>query len=318
MQPSVQKAFQDLPTTRLILAISGGRDSLALLHALVASGRKNLVVAHLDHRLRGRASTADATFVQRQATRLDLPIFTGRADTRAYAAARAISLELAARELRHTFFAAAARAHRCNDIVLAHHADDQIETILHNFLRGTGPTGLTGMKTATHLQIDRRTLTLHRPLLTVRRAEIDAYVRDQKIPFHEDTSNRDPAHTRNRLRHDLLPLIERTFGPSFAEAALRNADILRAEDEHLAAEANAFPLTPELPAHALRDLPVALQRRAIRRWLKHHAIPNPSLAEVDRVLSLLPPAGPTKINLPGDTHARLRQGQIFIESKSEI
>ncbi len=317
MRPSVQKAFENLPSSRLILAISGGLDSLTLLHALVASGRKNLIVAHLDHRLRGRASTADATFVKKQATRLGLPLFTGRADTRAYAAARGVSLELAARELRHTFFAAAARAHRCNDIVLAHHADDQIETILHNFLRGTGPTGLTGMKAETRLQVDHRTLTLHRPLLAIRRSEIDAYVRDQKIPFREDASNRDPAHTRNRLRHELLPLIERTYGPSFAEAALRNADILRAEDAHLTAQAATFPLSPELPVRDLRAAPVAIQRRVIRAWLKRHAIPTPGLAEIDRVLTLLAPNGPAKINLPANHHARRRQGTLFVEKPSK-
>ncbi len=309
----LREACISLPRTRLILGVSGGRDSMALLHALSASGRKNLVVAHLDHRLRGRASTADATFVKKQAARLGLPLFTGRADTRAYAAARGVSLELAARELRHVFFAAAARTHRTNHIVLAHHADDQIETILHNFLRGTGPTGLTGMRPESPLQVDRRTLILHRPLLAIRRSEINAYISSHQIPYREDASNTDPTHTRNRLRHDLLPLIEKTFGPSFAEAALRNADILRAEDDHLAADADAFPINPELPAPALRALPLALRRRVIRRWLTHHAIPEVGLTEVDRVLTLLDPTSPAKINLPADHHARRRAGRLFIE-----
>jgi tRNA(Ile)-lysidine synthase len=285
---------------------------MALLHALLSSSRENLIVAHLDHRLRGRASTADAAFVRKQATALGLPVFTGRADTRAYAAARGISLELAARELRHTFFAAAARAHRSNHIVLAHHSDDQIETILHNFLRGTGPTGLTGMQPVSPLQVDRRTLTLHRPLLAVRRADLDAYISDHQIPYREDASNTDPAHTRNRLRHDLIPLIERTFGPAFTEAALRNAVILRAEDEHLSAETDAIPISAKLPVATLRDLPLALRRRVIRRWLTLHAIPH-GLAEIDRVLTLLDPTGPAKINLPADRHARRRAGSLFVE-----
>lgn len=313
LQPSVQNAFHSLPPTRLILGISGGRDSAYLLHALAATGRKNLVVAHLDHRLRGRASTADATFVKRQAASFDLPFYSGRADTRAYARDRGVSLELAARELRHVFFAAAARAHRTNDIILAHHADDQIETILHNFLRGTGPTGLTGMKPHSTLTVHRRTLHLHRPLLTIRRAEIDEHVVTQNIPYREDASNLDPAHTRNRLRHELLPLIEKNFGLHFADSALRNAAILAAEDAHLAAEANTFPLTPELLVRDLRPLSLAIQRRVIRRWLAHHNFPTPALAEVDRVLTLLAPKGPAKVNLPADRHARRRSGKLFVE-----
>ncbi len=286
---------------------------MALLHALASTGRRNLVVAHLDHRLRGRASTADAAFVKRQAAKLNLPLFTGRADTRTYARDRAVSLELAARELRHTFFAAAARAHRTNHIVLAHHADDQIETILHNFLRGTGPLGLTGMKAHSTLTLARRTLHLHRPLLAIRRSEIDDHVTHHAIPYREDASNADPAHTRNRLRRDLLPLIEKTFGPHFAEAALRNATILTAEDEHLRAETHTFPLAPELSARDLRPLSVAIQRRVIRRWLQHHHLPPPTLTEVDLVLSLLAPNGPAKINLPANRHVRRRSGRLFIE-----
>ncbi len=286
---------------------------MALLHLLAAQGRKNLVVAHLDHRLRGRASTADATFVKKKAAALGISLFTARADTRTYARQRGISLELAARELRHTFFAAAAKAHRCNDIVLAHHADDQIETILHNFLRGTGPTGLTGMRPESPLQVDRRTLILHRPLLAVRRAEIDAHVISNKIPYREDASNTDPTHTRNRLRHDLLPLIRKIFGPSFAEAALRNAEILRAEDDHLATQTAIFEITPRLSTSDLGALPLAIQRRVIRRWLDLHAIPH-GLAEVNRVLTLLDPTGPAKINLPANHHARRSRGSVFIEA----
>ncbi len=303
----------DLPKSRLLVAVSGGRDSMALLHALTTSGRRNLIVAHLDHRLRGRASTADASFARRHAGKLGFPFFTGRADTRSYAKERGISLELAARELRHTFFAAAASRHRTNHVVLAHHADDQIETILHNFLRGTGSTGLGGMKPVAQLRVHSRTLTLHRPLLAVRRSEIDRYVSDQNVPFREDASNLDPAHTRNRLRNELLPQIERNFGPHFAAAALRNADILRAEDKFLTNLAADIPVTPSLPTRTVRELPLALRRRVIRRWLDHHAIPH-GLAETDRVLSLLDTMGPAKINLPGSTHVRRCRGELIVES----
>ncbi len=313
LRPFVQTGFESLPRTRLIVGVSGGRDSTFLLHALAATGRKNLVVAHLNHSLRGRVGNSDASFVKRLAARLHLPLCAGRADTRTYARERGVSIELAARELRHTFFAAAARAHRTNDIVLAHHADDQIETILHNFLRGSGPTGLTGMKPRSTLTIGRRQLQLHRPLLTIRRDEINHEVSAQRIAFREDASNADPAHTRNRLRHEILPQIESSFGPQFAEAALRNATILSAEDEHLGAETDAVPLTPELAVRLLQDLSLAIRRRVIRRWLQHHEIATPTLTEVDRVLSLISPSGPAKVNLPADRHARRRSGKLFLE-----
>jgi tRNA(Ile)-lysidine synthase len=280
---------------------------MALLHLLAEGGWKNLVVCHLDHGLRGAASRADSTLVRKTARRLGLPFETARADTAAFAAQHGLSLELAAREMRHAFFEICARKHRCRRLFLAHHAGDQIETILFNFLRGTGAAGLSGMKR--HSSLGK--IAVFRPLLATTPEDIAQFIRSRKIPFREDASNTSPAHTRNRIRHSLIPAIEKTVGPQFRGALLRAATLLESENALLES------LTPEpaddLSCAALRALPLALQRRLVLRWLKHHNVAEPGFTEVQRVLSLLDPAGgPAKINLPAGRHARRSRGRIFL------
>lgn len=281
---------------------------MALLHLLVGAGWTNLVVCHLDHGLRGAASTRDASFVRKTADRLGLAFETARADTSAFASQHGLSLELAARELRHAFFEICARKNRCRRLFLAHHADDQVETILFNFLRGSGAAGLAGMKSITMMG---KTQVL-RPLLALSRDEISTYIRSNKIAFREDASNASFAHTRNRIRHVLLPAVEKAVGASFRPALLRAVAILAEENSLLES------LTPDpgenLLCAELRTLHLALQRRMVLRWLKAQGIAEAGFAEVERVLSLLDPAtGPAKINLPGAHHARRRQGKIFLE-----
>lgn len=298
-------ALESFPRRAYLVAVSGGRDSVALLHALHALGHKKLTVVHLDHRLRGRASAADAAFVACLAKKLGHPALLGRADARAYAAGRGLSIEHAARELRHVFFEACARRTRCRRVILAHHANDQIETCLHNFLRGTGVAGLAGMRPATSVGA----LTFVRPLLGIRRAEIDAYIAAHGLKFREDATNAGRDATRNRLRLDVIPAITRAVGPSFGDAILRAAEILREEDAWM--ESLVAPPPATLRVADLRALPLAARRRTVRRWLRERGVAEAGFAETERVLSLLD--GPAKINLPGDRHARRRAGEIFLE-----
>jgi tRNA(Ile)-lysidine synthase len=303
-----------IPGGRALVAVSGGRDSVALLHALHDAGPKKLTVVHLDHQLRGRASAADARFVEKLAVKLGYPCVTGRADVRGYAAERGISLEHAARELRHVFFAGVARRTRCRTVILAHHADDQVETCLFNFLRGSGAAGLAGMRPKSTLRIDERTLTFLRPMLGIRRAEIDAFLAARKIRWREDASNRSAAHTRNRIRERVLPMLAAEFGPAFSDAILRAAEIFSSEDAWMRAEAEKFEIGPELAVQPLLAAPLALRRRVVRAWLERAGVAEAGFAEVERVLGLLDiENGPAKINLPGDRHARRRQGRLFLE-----
>lgn len=291
-----------------LIGVSGGLDSVTLLHILAEAGWANLVVCHLDHGLRGARSRGDAAFVRKLAERLGYPCESAVADTKARAQEQAESLELAARALRHEFFADCAKRHRCFRLILAHHADDQVETILFNFLRGTGAAGLAGMEAVGAFG----RLTVFRPMLEVSRRQIAAYAAEHRIRFREDASNASLLHTRNRIRHTVIPAIEASVGSSF-HAALRRAARIFGE-EHALLE-SLLPLeTAEMSCAELRALPLALQRRTTLRWLRSHEITDAGFAEVERVLSLLDPAaGPAKINLPGGRHARRRQGRIFIE-----
>lgn len=302
-------AAAELPRSgRFLLGVSGGRDSMALLHALSGFGQKRFTVCHLNHRLRGAAASADARFVEREARRLGLAYEGGTADTRALAKQQGLSLEHAAREARRAFFLTCARTHRCRTLLLAHHADDQAETCLLNLFRGTGMTGLSGMQKDAR----RDGLRVIRPLLTVSRETIAKYVEEHEIRFREDASNASLDFTRNRLRHEVLPLVEQVFGYSPRPALLRLAEILRAENEWM--ESLIPTPTSELSCQELRAMSLGLQRRFVLRWLRQEGIFEPGFAETEKVLSLLPlPDAPAKVNLPRGVHARRRAGRIFLE-----
>lgn len=307
------------PGERYLIGVSGGRDSVALLHGLLAAGFRRLTVCHLDHGLRGAAARADARFVQRLAGKLSLPLAIARADVGGQARERKISLEAAAREARYRFFAQTARRRRCRTLFLAHQADDQVETFLFNLLRGAGPAGLAAMRSETRRTVGGQELTIIRPLLTVWRTEVDSFLRERRLRWREDRTNADPAHaTRNRLRLTVLPLLAEAMGREVKPVLWRTADILAAEEDWLAAlsaadssDAGQIPLT-HLALQAL-----AQQRRTLRRWLRTAGVPDIGYREVETVRTLLDKTkGPAKVNLPGGFHARRRNGALFLESGS--
>ncbi|MEI8283905.1 MAG: tRNA lysidine(34) synthetase TilS [bacterium] len=293
---------------RFIVGVSGGRDSMVLLHALHALGFQKMVVCHLDHGLRGASSKLDARLVKRTSDRMGLEIEQARARTADYAQAEKKSVELAARDLRRAFFAECAGLHRCTSIVLAHHADDQVETCLFNFLRGSGAAGLGGMKPVSSLG----RLKIHRPLLGVTGAEISTYQKAHRVNFREDSSNKETTYTRNKIRLQVLPALESTVGPSFRQAILRAADILREEEEWMA---SLVPdVAEQLSCKELRAMHPAQRSRVVLRWLRGAGVVDSGFVETRRVLSLLDgPKAPAKVNLPGNLHARRRAGVIFLE-----
>jgi tRNA(Ile)-lysidine synthase len=298
---------------KLIVAVSGGADSAALLHLLLEAGRRNLVVAHFNHHLRGKASDGDALFVGKLAKKLDLPIEIGEADVRKLATTRKCSLETAARDARYAFFAKAAKKQRTCFVILAHHADDQVETCFFNFLRGSGIAGLAGMKPNSKRSVDGVQLELLRPLLSITKEELLSYIKERKIRFREDATNVVPEASRNKLRLKVLPLIEELLGPSFKGSIARNARLLADEEELLSSLASPIALQDKLSAKILRELHPALRRRVLHAWLKNQGIEEPGFAEVERVGSLLSPEDPAKVNLPSNRHARRRAGVLFIE-----
>jgi tRNA(Ile)-lysidine synthase len=215
----------------VLAAVSGGADSLALLHALRAVGYP-LLVAHFNHRLRPDAG-ADAVFVRQVAERLGLPFVTDSADVAAYAASEGLSTEEAARDLRYRFLFREARKAGAQAVATGHTADDQAETVLMHFLRGAGLSGLKGMPPRVVLPVFDAEIPLVRPLLGWTRAQTEAFCRENGQDFLTDSTNTDTAYFRNKLRHELLPLLE-TYNPQVRQTLEKTARALQGDYELLA------------------------------------------------------------------------------------
>jgi tRNA(Ile)-lysidine synthase len=205
-----------------VVAVSGGADSVALLRVLgmLEDNRpERLIVAHFDHRLRAR-SADDARFVADLAHRLALPFELGQADVAALAEEQGDGIEAAARHARYRFLEDVADRHRAHFVLTGHTADDQAETVLHRILRGTGVAGLRGIQGMRSL-FGRQDIYLVRPLLRFRHQELVALLNHLEQPYCEDPTNADPRFMRNRIRHQLLPILERDFNVQIVDALLR-------------------------------------------------------------------------------------------------
>jgi tRNA(Ile)-lysidine synthase len=298
---------------RYLIGVSGGRDSVALLHWLVNLGYKKLVVCHLNHQLRGRSSDADARFVEKLAERYQLGFELGSANVPAFARKKRLSMETAARDSRYSFFAKVAKRRCCETIFLAHHADDLVETFLINLFRGAGAAGLSRMREISTRRIDNVDLVIVRPLLGVWRIEIDIYAREHRIKFREDTSNKNLNPLRNRIRHRVIPYLAKTLGRNIRPAIWRAAAIAGEEEDWIEGQL-PDSADVELSVAKLRTSPVALQRRAIFKWLRTQNVAEVGFDVIERVRSLLDPAARVaKVNLAHNRHARRRAGKVFIE-----
>jgi tRNA(Ile)-lysidine synthase len=310
------KVLRQFPPGRpYLVGVSGGRDSVALLHQLVDSGYRRLVVCHLDHQLRGRASAADATFVERLAARLHCPFELDQIDVGALARASKQSVETAGRMARYEFFARVARRRRCKTIFLGHHADDLVETFLMNLFRGAGPAGFGGMREISSRHVSRTELKIVRPLLGVWRQEIDQYVKARRLKYREDSSNESLGPVRNRVRRRLIPYVEKQLGRKVRLTLWRAALIAADEAEWLEGLVDPKHFESEqLSVDHLRAQPRALQRRTIQRWLQSQGITDLDFDLIERVRGLFDPDATTaKTNLPRDRHVRRRAKKIFIE-----
>jgi len=284
----------------LLVGVSGGVDSVALLHALIRTGRKP-VVLHFDHGWRTE-SRADAEWVRELAVKWGLKHVAGK--MRATKKHR----EAEARAARYAFFAQTAQRLGLPDLVLAHHADDQVETFLMQLLRGSGAAG-RGMDPVSK----RNGLVLHRPWLGIWKKEIVAYARKQKLVWRDDATNADTRHRRNLIRRRVLPYLRKQVSPQVTENLLRAAEIQRAESEWLDALCAEAGGQPELAVKVLRATPLAQQRRTILRWLQGRGVKDISFADVETVRGLLENDIPAKVNLSAGKFARRRSGKIFVE-----
>ena len=227
---------------KILVAVSGGVDSMVLLHALHHLAPQHgwtLAVAHFNHHLRGRSSDADERLVRQAAARLKLTFYSGGADVKALAAQSKISVEMAARNSRHAFLAQTARTEKIPTVALAHHADDQVELFFLRLLRGAGGDGLAGMKWRSPSPADPG-VTLVRPLLDCSKADLRAAARDGKIRFRDDATNFSGDVLRNRIRNELLPLLLSQYQPGLSQTVLRLMEIVGAEAEFVSAAASEF------------------------------------------------------------------------------
>jgi tRNA(Ile)-lysidine synthase len=301
------------PDGRYLIGVSGGRDSVALLQWLHEGGYRKLIVCHLNHQLRGRSSDADARFVENLAAKYDADLEMGSVSVRALATKQQISIETAAREARYQFFAQVAKRCRCRAIFLAHHANDLVETFLINLFRGSGATGLGAIREVSKRRIGDVDLTIVRPLLGVWRSEIEDYVRKHRLKFREDASNKDLAPLRNRIRRRIIPYLEKNLGRNIRPSIWRAAMIAAEEEDWIEGQLPGA-IDADRSVAKLRELPVALQRREILKWLRARKITNVGFDVVESVRSLLDhESRVAKINLPQDRHVRRRAGKIFIE-----
>jgi tRNA(Ile)-lysidine synthase len=272
---------------RLGVAVSGGADSVALFHLLVPICKKNkteLVILHLDHGLR-KDSALDAKWVKALAKREGVQCVVERREVTAHLK-EAVSVEMAAREVRQAFFEACRTRCKLDAIATGHQADDVAETLMLRLMRGAGSTGLAPLKPWSRGFI--------RPLLHVTGYELRAWLKGQKKSWREDHTNQDVTIPRNRMRHEILPLLEKHFGVGVRSNLCKSAEILREEDSFLEALSQAL-LSDCLPGDRenaldmkrLLTAPLALQRRVLRLWLWQHELPLCSGFEViDRVCAM--------------------------------
>ncbi|MBE2285640.1 MAG: tRNA lysidine(34) synthetase TilS [Prosthecobacter sp.] len=316
--PSLQLPSACDPAQPALLAISGGRDSVALLHLLLDAGFTDLILCHLNHGLRGEESDGDAAFVTRLAKKHGLKCEVETEDVTVLAKKRRISVETAAREARHAFLLRMAEKHDTWVVFAAHHAEDQAETILANLCRGSGLGGLAGMSAVQRLDSG---LHFVRPLLHLRRSEIDAFLRSKRLKFREDSSNTSPQHRRNRLRHEVLPLLNDVFARDVSVLITRLGMLADRDEDclqdqavgHLSApgrlrEDRSLRIDPELLA-----LHPAVLSRVLATWLREvcelGGIENDV---IEAAMDMLAPGGPAKINLPHDKHLRRKAKRLWV------
>ena len=311
------------PGSRLVVGVSGGPDSVCLLHILHRLSSRwgwSLVVAHLEHGLRGASSIGDALFVQRLANDLGWPVIIAQRDIKSIILQQGGSMQDVCRQERHEFLQQTARDWDAQAVLLAHHQGDQAETVLLHLLRGAGLAGLSGMA-ARDLALGD--IALVRPLLGESRAAIMDYLREQAIGFRMDASNAASDYVRNRLRLDVMPLL-RTINPETEATLARTAKVLQAEDRYLAGLAQAAfadvsclnETSLFLKISPLENYPQALQRRILRlAWQELTGGPQDlAFMHVEAALGLLRQEVGSVTSWPLDWQVRRSYDKLILES----
>jgi tRNA(Ile)-lysidine synthase len=319
------------PGDRVVVAVSGGPDSVALLHLLYDLRdelRLHLEVAHLQHGIRGAEGQEDARFVAELATKMELPFHLKEINLlQIKSAAGKGNLEALGRDERYRFFAAVARKRRLGKIATAHTQDDQAETALMWFLRGAGLRGLGGMSPAhrlvgTNIQSDSGFIVI-RPLLGVSRAEIEEYLNEKRLAFRIDCSNQDPSFLRNWIRLELIPRLKEKTDRNLASRLAQQAELIREEDELLDALAEAALGETRnavgMDRGSLLKYGRAMQRRLLRLWTKETRghLRGLDFQHVEALLDLIK-AGPpqSRLAIPGGWQLVREYETLRLEKRS--
>lgn len=316
------------PGVRLGVAVSGGADSIALLRAMLELREELgvvLKVLHFNHRIRGAEADADEQFVKGIAVKYGLEFVCGSADTRAHGAQEKLSLEASARTLRYRFFSDQIGKSSVTKVATAHTLDDQAETLLLRLIRGTGLRGLRGVH-------DQTAEGIVRPMLHLRHPDAEQYLTSIDQTWREDATNADTHHTRNRIRHELLPALARDFNPQIAETLARTAEVLSADEEYLHGETQRLLPLLVLPGkpvrgggraateeglaidvHKLFAQPLALRRRVIRSVAENLGV-HLDQQQVEDALHLAPGH---KLQISSDWRIQRTPREIRFEKAAE-
>lgn len=320
------------PGDRVVVGVSGGPDSVALLHSLFVLRDEfgvSLHVAHLNHMLRGEAADEEARYVERFAERLGLGCTVQAVDVTDYARERKVSIELAARDVRYDFYRRTAADEGASRVALGHHAGDQAETVLLRLLRGTGMSGLSGIPAIRPLDATGD-ITVIRPLLWLTSSEILSYCKEEQLVYYIDASNVSPVYLRNRVRNELIPLLEQDYNPRVVQALSNTAELVQDDEDYISCKVreklgkivegvSRHAVTMSIPALCKQH--IAIQRRIIR-WAVAcltGELDDFQFVHVEKVLELAE-SGSTgaRISLPGELQARRDYDRLVIEWAEEV
>lgn len=289
-------------------------DSMALLHMMREAGFSDVIVCHLDHGLRGGESDRDARFVERVAAECGHVFEGGKVDLHALIEETGKSMETAGRSARHRFFAECSGRHGCESLVLAHHADDQAETVLWNLIRGSH--GCRGMVEKRHLMVSSARLVVFRPLLGVRKQELYEWMGERGLEWREDGSNAVNDVVRNLLRNEAIPLLNRIanrdVSPMLARAAETDGE-MREVVRWALSQARVFDPQGRLHIGVLGELPALLRTEAIRSLLVRSGIGGIDSALLKRCAGIMDVTVAASANLPGGARLRRKEGRLFVE-----
>ena len=313
------------PGDSILVAVSGGADSVALVHILDALApilAVRLAIAHLNHGLRLQESERDAEFVASLAHNLKLRLFLDKVDVHRYRKHHKLSLEEAARNVRYNFLNQTAEKNDFNKIAVGHHLDDNAELVLMFLLRGSGPLGLSGMPPL-------RDAKIIRPLIDIRRSEILNYLAQKKLQYVSDSTNTNRSYLRNRIRHDLIPELASKYNPNIVETLNRLAGLTRSEEQWM--ETVVEPILSSilmkrdteaiyLSLKSLADVPLAARRRVLRKAIKQvkgnlRRVTFDHIDAIIRLAAKTPAAG--RIDLPDGIRAHCDHQSLILSKHKQ-